>query len=370
LGVGKSASSSSTFVPGLNSPAYSSTCQRRGGPLPLPTTLGGWSDSAKHPEDASSVLAAVMDLAKYLRQELVWLHRRMDEANQHANAATTTTGQLCADIRLEIANSERREDQRRKDFHKNFRMELERTLNCLLEKEMRALRNELCQGGVAKPVSVPHTSIEQAEQFSDSTTTGNDLEHQLHQQQQQQQQQRQQQQRQLPLTATVLQSAAKPLIEEARRSPLQRSRSDSDSVLSLDSANSIYSRHVHTAECHDDLQPAVDLPQARLKIAAFLSSGLHRRSMLGELSPDFSPTRSAAARAHLTSVSVPAPAAVASAAAPTMASQRSVQRQPWVRAPPAPVTYVTSSSVTIPATCGSPTTSIRRCGSPQSTVGW
>jgi len=229
----------------LFSPELSTRCPRTRGPLPLPVTLNGRKqpDKDNNPTADSVLLAAVMDLAAYVRQELLWLHTRVDEAKLYARAGSEKACQLYAELRYEVASIERREDHRRQVFLKELEDAFKR-------------------------------STEKVEQLYASTITRNDSEPEEKQQPQEQklQQRQQKQQHQPPLIATVMDTLMdrdghlKPGIEKARWPPVQRSLSeprhqscsDSDPLLGQESARIVV--------CLEDFQPTTDLPQAEKKL--------------------------------------------------------------------------------------------------------
>jgi len=70
-------------------------------------------------EDGEAVLVAVRDFANYLHRELVQLHSRMDFANRRV-------GEVCAELRLEMASLRRQEAREREDLAASINEELER----------------------------------------------------------------------------------------------------------------------------------------------------------------------------------------------------------------------------------------------------
>merc|ERR1712129_237242 len=190
------------------------------------------------------------------------------------------------------------------------------------------------------------------EQLPASTIIGNDP-----------QPQQQQQQLQPPLKAAVVHNIVRPSIEEARRLPVQRSRTDGDICVIPDTARNNV--------CLEDLQPASDLSQFRVKFAlstqAILSPEHSRRNTLpapGKKALDFSPARAVAAEVPL--VAVPAAAA---AVPPTVAQLRAMQRQAWVNVPSSPVATATSASVMVPPPSYGSLTTHQCGGSLQAIVG-
>jgi len=70
-------------------------------------------------EDGEAVLVAVRDFATYLQRELVQLHARLDSANRHV-------GEVCAELRLEMASLRRQEAREREDLTASINEKLER----------------------------------------------------------------------------------------------------------------------------------------------------------------------------------------------------------------------------------------------------
>mmetsp|Transcript_71544 Transcript_71544/g.141874 ORF Transcript_71544/g.141874 Transcript_71544/m.141874 type:complete len:432 (-) Transcript_71544:70-1365(-) len=80
------------------------------------------------PEDGEAVLVAVRDFATYLHRELVQLHARLDSASRHV-------GEVCAELRLEMASLQRHEAKARNELATSLGEELDR-LRVTLRKEI------------------------------------------------------------------------------------------------------------------------------------------------------------------------------------------------------------------------------------------